>query len=158
MREVYEGVSDLDELDKPYVVVRDDGDTLMYAANFRAMSPERRKTWPDRTFQHWRRERLPLLVLPLILGALTGWLDQSWSVGIGAAGLILDILGAWMLSESILLKDEEADSYVTYGGAGENHVRKRDSRQARFALLILSAGFIAQFVGLVLAAWPNAAR
>jgi hypothetical protein len=150
-------VADLDELDKPVELVReDDGVRLRYAAAFEKMTPMQRADWPNRSYRRWRRRRIPLLLIPIVVGVLVGLWDQSWSVGIGAVGLGLDILGAWMLSEGVLVRDDEADSYATYGAWGQSaYLAKRDSRQARFGLLVLVVGFVGQFLSLVIAAWPR---
>ena len=96
--------------------------------------------------------------MPLLAG-LTAWqVTGSVATGLGAAGLVLDIIGVWLLTEGLTLSDTEAEYFGSHGRLGnERYLAKRNSRQARIGLVVAVFGFILQGVGLVAANWPTPA-
>ena len=150
------GDKSIHELDRPYPSKQDNGSLIVYPANFDAMTPKQRDGWPDRAYARWRRTRAPWLLVPIVAGLAMGWLTQSAAAGVGTAGLGFDILGVWLLGEAVLVTDEEANSYRTWGGlALRGDLAKRDRRQAVFSLFVITIGFIGQFVALVMTTIPT---
>jgi hypothetical protein len=144
-------MSELDELDRPSPVTREDGVTLIAPADFKPMTPEQLRGWPQRVYVRWRRQQVPLVLVPIGIGIVAGLLYWSWSVGVGVAGLGLDIFGAWLLTKAVIMTDEEAEWFSTHGGLQwRGQIAKRDARQARFALGLLMAGFLGQLFSLLL--------
>ena len=67
----------------------------------------------------------------------------------GTIGLLLDVLGGWLLAEGLLLSDEDAAFLSTYEASGKDHLqRQRDRQQAQFGLPVATVGFIAQLLGV----------
>jgi hypothetical protein len=94
----------LDELDRPYTVEREPPyPPVTMPAQFDAMTDERRRGWPNRVVAHWALGRSWLAVLPILIGPAAWWLTGSVPTGIGAAGLVLDIIGVWLLTEGLIL-------------------------------------------------------
>jgi hypothetical protein len=68
---------------------------------------------------------------------------------VGTIGLLLDILGVWLLAEGLLLSDEDAAFLSTHEASGKDYLlRQRDRQQAQFGLTVATVGFIAQLLGL----------
>lgn len=103
-------MSRLDELDRRYVIEGDpvrDVPRQVWPAHFEDMTPEELAGWPTRGTGRWARERLPWLLPAAAIAGGVGFWTGSVPVATGVLGLMCDVLGVWMLTEGLLLTDEE---------------------------------------------------
>lgn len=142
----------IEELDAPKPLTRSDGILAVSPADFGRMTPAEALGWPRREYRRWLRRRLCYIVTPIAIAVVVGLLSVRLGLVLGCLGLILDIVGVCLLTEGVLTTPEEAACLDTVDAMGfRSHLAMRDNLQARTGLAVVTAGFLLQFVALVLA-------
>jgi len=145
----------IDELDEPVLALGDGtrGEAVFRSrapAAFDRMTPEQREGWPRRAAVRWMRRRAWLVVMPIAVGVGLQLAGRPWPSAVAAAGLVLDIIGVWLLAEGLLLSDDDAAYLSTMGALGRRHLlARRDRYQTQFALVIVTLGFVGQIAPLL---------
>lgn len=115
-------------------------------AHFAKMTEEQLRDWPRRDAIHWIATKVPIVLVVVIAGPLVATaLSLPWPPVLAMTGLALDVLGVWWLAGNILISDEEANRFSSWGALGKADLTaKRDRRRARFSLIVITLGFMAQ--------------
>jgi hypothetical protein len=118
-------------------------------ARFDEMTRVERWTWPDRIIRPWRRRRAQQVAAACcVVLALALVLDWPIGTSLGLLGLVLDVIGVYILAEGVIISDDDASFLSTYGRMEHGHLlAMRDSRQARMGLRLAIAGFVFQALG-----------